>query len=163
MSAAERSTLEAGLRWGDAFVLRRCQILLASARGTHVPAIASQVGCNRQTVRTAIHALGTTGLAALTQASSRPHTRHAAFAAVAAERVRDLLHRSPREFGKPTRLWTLEVAAAVRCAEGLTPTRVTGETIRATLRRLAVRWHRATQWITSPDPAYLRNKGGATA
>jgi hypothetical protein len=41
--------------------------------------------------------------------------------------------------------------------------RVSGETIRATLARLGVRWRRAKQWITSPDPGYARKKDGATA
>ena len=47
--------------------------------------------------------------------------------------------------------------------QGLTPTRVSGETIRATLERLGIRWQRAKQWLRSPDPAYARKKGGATA
>jgi len=33
----ERERLEAGLRSKDAFVMRRCQILLASARGNSPP------------------------------------------------------------------------------------------------------------------------------
>jgi hypothetical protein len=33
LSEKERERLEAGLRSKDAFVMRRCQILLASARG----------------------------------------------------------------------------------------------------------------------------------
>ncbi len=33
----ERQALEQGLRSKDAFVLRRCQILLASARGERAP------------------------------------------------------------------------------------------------------------------------------
>ena len=48
-------------------------------------------------------------------------------------------------------------------AQGLTATRVTGETIRATLARLGVRWRRAKAWITSPDPEYARKKDAATA
>jgi len=47
--------------------------------------------------------------------------------------------------------------------QGLTPARVSGETIRATLRRLGVRWKRAKQWITSPDPAYARKQAPAIA
>jgi hypothetical protein len=45
---------------------------------------------------------------------------------------------------------------------GLTTGRVSGETIRATLARLGVRWLRAKRWITSPDPEYARKKGAAT-
>jgi len=37
LSKEERKRLEAGLRSSDAFVLRRCQILLASSRGEHSP------------------------------------------------------------------------------------------------------------------------------
>ena len=71
-----------------------------------------------------------------------------------------MLHRSPREFGYDTRLWTLEMAAEVAFEEGLTQRRVSGETIRATLARLlGVRWMRAKRWITSPDPLYERKKG----
>jgi hypothetical protein len=159
----ERAALRAGLRSADAFVLRRCQILLASAERQPVPAIAGALTCNRQTVRNAIHAFNDHGLACLTPASSRPRTIHAAFDAARAEALRDLLHRSPRDFGHPTSVWTLELAADVGFAEGLTATRVSDETIRATLARLGVRWRRAKDWITSPDPAYTRKKSGATA
>ena len=77
-------------------------------------------------------------------------------------RLRALLHRSPRDFGKPASLGTPALAAEVACAEGLTARLVTGETIRQALKRLGVGWRRAKTWITSPDPAYLRKKGRAT-
>jgi hypothetical protein len=41
---------------------------------------------------------------------------------------------------------------------GLTKEQITGETVRATLARLGVRWERAKRWITSPDPEYQRKK-----
>ena len=63
LTSAERSALEAGLRSGDAFILRRCQIVLASARGHAPPHIAQHLGCNDQTVRNAIRAFNTAGLA----------------------------------------------------------------------------------------------------
>ena len=159
----ERQVLAAGLRSADAFRLRRCQIVLASARGERVPAIARSLGCSEQTVRNALHAFERDGVAALGKGSSRPHTVHAAFDAEAAERLRGLLHRSPRAFGHPTSIWTLELAAETAFAEGLTPTRVSDETVRATLARLGIRWRRAKHWITSPDPAYAQKNGAATA
>lgn len=55
------------------------------------------------------------------------------------------------------------MAAEVSYAQGLTPRQVSGEAIRLALKRLGVRWKRAKHWITSPDPAYLRKKNGATA
>lgn len=159
----ERQALAAGLRSADAFTLRRCQIVLASARGERAPAIARALGCSDQTVRNAIRAFDRDGVAALVEGSSRPHTIHAAFAPAAAERLRGLLHRSPRDFGHPTGLWTLELAAETAFAEGITATRVSDETVRATLARLGIRWRRAKHWITSPDPAYAQKNGGATA
>jgi len=74
-----------------------------------------------------------------------------------------MLHQSPRAFAKPTSLWTLPLAAEVAFAEGLTPARVSGETMRATLVRLGIRWRRAKHWITSPDPEYAQKKANATA
>ena len=162
LTGRERDTLTAGLHSPAAFTLRRCQILLASARHEHVPAIARALGCNTQTVRNAIHAFNRSGLDALTEGSSRPHRIATAFDPVAAERLRALLHQSPRAFGKPTSLWTLDLTAAVCFTEGITDEQVTGETIRVTLKRLGVRWRRAKQWITSPDPAYVRKKSDET-
>ncbi len=160
---AERQALEAGLRSPAAFTRRRSQVVLASARGETVPRIARALGCDEQTVRNAIHAFNERGPAALTAASSRPRVTHAAFDAAGAERLRGLLHRSPRDFGHPTSLWTLELAARTAHAEGLTAARVSGETVRATLARLGMGWERAKRWITSPDPAYQRKKAPATA
>ena len=152
--------LEGGLHATDAFVLRRCQVVLASAKGERVPAIARRVGRTARAVHAVLDAFEARGVdACLRRRSSRPHTIHAAFPAAQAEALRALLHQSPRMFGKPTSLWTLELAAEVSCQRGLTPTRVTGETIRATLVRLGVRWQRAKTWITSPDAEYARKKG----
>ena len=46
-----RDALTTGLRSSNAFTLRRCLILLASARGERAPQIAAHLGCNDQTVR----------------------------------------------------------------------------------------------------------------
>lgn len=154
----ERKELEAGLRSSDAFVLRRCQILLASARGLRSTAIAANLGCDDETVRDVIKDFNMRGLAILKRSSSRPHLIHAAFSEKGAEKLKAILHQSPRNFGKKTSLWTLDLAAEVSFNEGLTQGRVTGETVRATLVRLGVRWKRAKHWITSPDPAYARKK-----
>jgi len=163
LSKQERKRLESGLRAGDAFTLRRSQMLLASSRGDEVPQIATNLGCAQQTVRDAIHAFNERGLDALMAGSSRPKHIHAAFDEKSAETLREMLHRSPREFGRQSSLWTLGMAAEVAFEEGLTKERVSGETIRATLARLlGVRWQRAKRWITSPDPLYERKKEGAT-
>jgi transposase len=162
LPADELQSLQEGLRSSDAFILRRCQILLASARGQTACVIAETLGCDDQTVRNAIHAFNTTGLMALTRRSSAPQrTPHTAFNSAQREQLRALLHQSPRTFGYPTSLWTLPVAAEVAYAEGLTSRPVSREAIRRVLARLGVRWQRAKHWITSPDPAYIRKKNGA--
>jgi transposase len=163
LTEGEHKTLQEGLRSSNAFVLRRCQILLASARGQTARVIGETLGCDDQTVRNVLHTFNTQGLAALTRRSSAPQrTPHAAFDAPRREQLRALLHQSPRTFGRPTSLWTLSLAAEVAYAEGLTSRQISGEAIRRALARLGVRWQRAKHWITSPDPAYIRKKNGAT-
>jgi transposase len=137
LAKEEREALEAGLRSSDAFVLRRCQILLASARRERPPRIAENLGCGSQTVRNAIHAFDERG----------------------SEALRQMLHHNPRNYGKQSSLWTLRMAAEVSFEEGITQRPVSGETIRATLARLGVRWERAKRWMESPDPQYARKKG----
>jgi len=154
----ERATLTAGLRSHDLFRVRRCQILLASAHGETASQIAAHQGWASQTVRNAIRAFNAVGMDALIAGSCRPRRIDRAFDDAAAERLRALLHQSPRLFGKPTSVWTLNLAADVCMAHGVTAARVSDETIRATLRRMGVRWQRAKQWITSPDPGYRRKK-----
>ena len=164
LTKRERERLELGLRSKDLYELRRCQILLASARGEWVPRIAATLGCNDQTVRNVLREFERAGLdACLTRGSNRPHTIHLKVDEVADEQLRALLHQSPRTFGKPTSVWTLELVAEVSFAEGVTAERVSGETIRQAIGRLGVRWKRAKQWITSPDPEYARKKVCATA
>jgi len=164
LSDEERERLHKGLSGSDLYEVRRCQILLASGRGEWAPRIAEMLGCTDQTVRNVVREFEQAGLdACLTQGSSRPQTIHRKVAEVADEQLRALLHQSPRTFGKPTSVWTLDLAAEVSFAEGITTERVRGETIRQAILRLGVRWKRAKEWITSPDPEYARKKVRATA
>jgi transposase len=157
-TGAERQALEDGLRSPDAFVLRRAQIILASAQGEQVGVIAPRVGFSGQAVRDVLHAFNARGVAVLQQGSRRNRVIYSSFDTAGAEALRALLHQSPRLFDKPTSVWTLELAAEVAAERGLTAWRVSGETIRATLARMGVRWRRAKEWITSPDPEYARKK-----
>jgi hypothetical protein len=110
-------------------------------------------------VRNAIHAFNRQGLDALQAGSSRPREVHAAFDESGAQALREMLHQEPRKYGKESSLWTLRMAAEVSFEEGITDRELSGETIRATLERLGVRWERAKRWIESPDPEYARKKG----
>jgi transposase len=158
----ERAAAQAGLRSPDAFTLRRSQILAASAAGRRPAQIAAALGCAAQTVRNALAAFHAEGIACLAPKSRRPKTTAPALVGAPAERLRAVLHRSPRDFGKPTSLWTLALAAEVAFAEGITERLMSDETIRQAMKRLGIGWKRAKTWITSPDPSYLRKKRRAT-
>jgi transposase len=158
LTAAERQQLQAGLRSADAFTVRRCQILLASANGQRCSTIAGNLGCALGTVHNALRAFQREGLACLQEKSSRPHAAHAFLDERFRAALHDLLHHSPRLFGQPTSLWTLDLVAAVCHDKGWTPRQLTREAIRVALKRLGIRWRRAKHWITSPDPAYARKK-----
>lgn len=158
LTEEERTTIEAGRRSSEGFTVRRSQMLLASADEQTTPTIARQLGCHEQTVRNAIADFHQRGLASLQPKSSRPHTTYEVFDAQGRERLRALLHQSPRNFNKDTSIWTLDLAAEVSVEVGITSRLVSGETIQNALRQLGVRWKRAKHWITSPDPEYIRKK-----
>jgi transposase len=161
-SAEERARLEAALRAFDAFTVRRAQIVLLSAEGRRPRAIARGLRCATQTVRNGIRAFNAIGLAALTAGSSRPKSAAAVLGEAELVRLRAILHQPPRAFGHPRSTWTLALLAEVAHGEGLSPTILSGETIRQALLRLGVGWKRAKCWLTSPDPAYAQQNAAAT-
>lgn len=163
LSKEEQQRIETGLRSSDAFVLRRSQILLASARGERVPWIAHALSCDEQTVRNAIHSFNQQGRAALSVHSSRPHQLRTALAEeIDAEAFKVVLHRPPRNFGFETSLWTLKLLVKQCVRLGWMSQPVSIETMRQTLHRLGINWKRAKHWITRPDPLYQEKKLLAT-
>lgn len=162
LTETEREELQKGLRSRDSFVLRRSQMIWASARGERAPAIAHTLGCSDDTVQKVINGFNAKGLEILKMGSRRPHKIQAAFTPETAAKLKDILHQSPRDFGKETSRWTLDLAAEVSFENDLVKERVSGETIRSTLKRLDVKWSRAKHWITSPDPEYARKKSVET-
>jgi transposase len=158
LSAEERQRLHAGLQSRDAFTLRRCQILLASAQGQRPAQIAATLGCAVQTVRNTLRAFERQGPDCLGRRSNRPKSARRLLDAPRAERLRELLHQSPRAFGQPQSHWTLQLAAEVCHQRGLSDHVLSPETVRQAIQRLGLGWKRAKQWITSPDPAYARKK-----
>ena len=158
LAEAERAALRQGLRSSDAFTLRRCQVLLHSARGQRPSQIAAALGCATQTVRDALRAFAAEGLGCLCAKPKTPHTLRTAWPKERDEDLRALLHQSPRVLGKATSLWTLPLVAQLCHDKGWTPRRLSGETIRLVLKRLGVSWKRARHWLTSPDPQYARKE-----
>lgn len=154
--------MQRGLHSADAFTLRRCQILRASAQGLRAAPIAAALGCSEQGVRNALHAFNRRGVAALTRGSSARHTQRRCFDDAALARLDLLLQRSPRDCGHEQSLWTLAALADVCATEGITAQRVSIETLRLALGRLGRSWQQAKQWVTSPDARSARKKAGAT-
>jgi hypothetical protein len=68
----ERAALTAGLRSHDAFTVRRCQMLLASAERQKPSGIAKTLRCAPQTVRNVLHAFNARGLACVPRGSNVP-------------------------------------------------------------------------------------------
>jgi len=161
ISPKQRKKLEIGLRSPEAYIMRRCQIILASARGERASEIARQFGCSEGTARNTINSFTQHGLGCLKKQSSRPKKLRTILDEEKRESLRALLHSSPRTWGKARSLWTLGLAAEVCFEQGVTQQQVSIETIRQALRRLGVNWQRAKQWITSPDPHYALKKSSA--
>jgi transposase len=159
----ERRHLETGRRSRNAFTMRRALLVFASAAGQRPSAIAAYVGCASQTVRNVLRAFNAHGVCCVQAHPRRPKTVKPVFTEAQREQLRAILHQAPRQFGQPRSTWPLALAAEVCGAEGVTPRRVSDETIRQVLKRLGTRWRRAKHWITSPDPTYARKKSNETA
>ncbi|HET6519098.1 MAG TPA: hypothetical protein VFG47_04690, partial [Geminicoccaceae bacterium] len=68
--------------------------------------IAPGLCCAVQTVRNGIRAFNARGLAALVAGSSRPKSAAPVLGEAKRERLRALVHRSPRAFGHARGTWT---------------------------------------------------------
>jgi hypothetical protein len=143
LTAEERQALEQGRTSADAFTVRRSQVLRARADRMAPADIGRVVGCTAQAVRNAIRAFEADGLGCLVAKSHARKDPGRVWDRGRDDDLRDLLHRRPREFGKPTRLWTLALVAEVCHAQGWTPRRLSIEGVRHALERLGVGWKRA--------------------
>jgi transposase len=162
LTPQEHQQLKAGLRSQEAFVLKRCQILLASAQGQTVLQVAQSFGYAPNTIRHVLHAFNREGLAALTRKSNRPKSTQPLLNAEKRQQLRHLLEQSPRAFGKARSTWTLPLLAQAAQEQGLTERTLDADTLGVAIKRLGLNWRRAQQRMASPDPGYGRKKSGAT-
>src|ERR671933_516902 len=116
----------------------------------------------RARLEAAFRAFNAEGVVALEAGSSRPRSAAPVLGEAALGRLRAILHRPPRAFGRARGTWTLALLAEVAHEQGLSPTVLSVETVRQALLRLGVGWRRAKRWLTSPDPAYAQKKAAAT-
>jgi hypothetical protein len=112
-------------------------------------------------VRNVIHAFDARGLACVQRGSNVPLSVAPVLNAAKREHVRVLLHQSPRNVGKPARVWTLNWLAEVCHEQGLSPTTLSWPTLLDAIVHLGVHWKRAKHWMVSPDPAYALKKSDA--
>ena len=162
LSEAEKQGLEKAKRATDACEMKRSQILLASSQGLTTTAIERQFGYSAEYARQMIHRFNSEGISCLKRKSSAPLRRATIVDRAKCEQIKELMHKSPRLFGKASSLWTLTLVAEVLSEEGATPRRMANETIRTALRKNGINWKRAKDWITSPDPQYeLKKTAGA--
>lgn len=159
LTEEERSQLRQSLKARSGFTVRRAQMILKSAdEGLKVGDIAEELGCSDQTVRDAIHAFHNEGLTCLELKKAGRKDDQRAFDSTAREQLRQLVRRSPRDYGHESSLWSLDMLAETSVQEGLVQTTITGETVRATLVAMGINWRRAKKRITSPDKHYERKK-----
>jgi transposase len=163
LTEEERKHLRQSLKSSNGFTVRRAQMLLKSAdEGLKVARIAQDLACSDQSVREAIHAFQAEGLAAVEQKKAGRKDEQRAFGTAAREQLRDLIRRSPRDYGHKSSLWTLDLLAASSFHEGLVQSKISGETVRATLAAMGINWRRAKKRINSPDEQYERKKNAET-
>ena len=158
LNTEEKVAIEASLHESNLCTVRRCQILLDSAEHQTPPQIATVLRCSTQTVRNTLHAFEQKGVACLPQGSSVPVTVAPVLNAEKRERLRALLHQTPRNFGKSSSVWTLQLLAEVCHEQGLSETQLSAPTILDAIVRLKVTWKRAKHWVVSPDPQYALKK-----
>ena len=128
--------------------MRRAMIIMASASGTLVPAIARLVAADEDTVRDVIHAFNQKGLAALDPqwAGGRPRL-------ISDEDIEVILTAArtrPEKLGQPFTRWSLRKLAA-HLAEG--PGVCIGrERLRQILHARGISFQRTRTWKESRDP-----------
>jgi transposase len=158
LTEEETTGLKAGLRSHSAFIVRRCQILLKSAKWQTASQIAQELDCSDQTVREAIRAYHQEGFACLREKSHARHDQEAAINEAGCARLKEIIRLSPRTFDFQTTVWTRPLLAKVLYQEGYTPQEVSPSAITAALKRVDVAWRRAKKWVRSPDPHYEHRK-----
>ena len=130
--------------------VRRALIIMASASGTTVPAIARLVAADEDTVRDVVHAFNEKGLAALDPqwAGGRPRliTEDDVEFIVTAATTR------PEKLGLPFTHWSLRKLAAYLAANPSPAVRAGRERLRQILRQHGISFQRTRTWKESADP-----------
>jgi transposase len=162
LTQEEHRALQKGLQSASSFTVRRCQILLSSAKGKKAGQIASELHCSDQTVRDAIRAFGREGVGCLEEQTHARHDPQSAFDATSRERLRELIRLSPRQFGHESSVWTLELLAKSCWEEKISSRPVNEDNVGRVLGEMGINWRQAKKRIRSPDVHYQHRKKDET-
>jgi transposase len=129
--------------------MRRAMIIMASASGTLVPAIARLVAADEDTVRDVIHSFNERGLAALDPqwAGGRPRL-------ISDEDIKVIVTAAttrPEKLGQPFTRWSLRKLAAYLAARER-PVTIGRERLRHMLHDHGISFQRTRTWKESADP-----------
>src|SRR5215472_10457473 len=129
--------------------VRRAMIIMASASGTLVPAIARLVAADEDTVRDVIHAFNAKGLAALDPrwAGGRPRLISDGDIDVIAAAART----RPEKLGRPFTHWSLRKLAGYLAGRDRA-VQVSRERLRQILQARGISFQRTRTWKESTDP-----------
>src|SRR5512132_3132780 len=129
--------------------VRRAMIIMASASGTPVPAIARLAAADEDTVRDVIHLFNAEGLAALDPgwAGGRPRLISDEDIAVIVEAATT----RPEKLGLPFTHWSVRKLAAY-LADAPQPVRIGRERLRQLLHERGISFQRTRTWKESTDP-----------
>ena len=160
ISKEEQTDLEAlrRSRTGGAALASRAAIILRSAQGEKVPAIAQGIGVCQATVRARLHRFNEAGPEGLRDRAGSG--RRPVYSEVERSRVIQLALSSPKELGKPFCHWTLDLLQEALEQEGCAMRR---GRIHQVLRAEGVKWQKERTWFTSPDPEFAIKRGRSLA
>jgi transposase len=152
LTAEERAALVKGTKAKAGFTVRRSHSLLLSAEGYSPQHIARRLHGGDQTVRHVLRAFEREGGGCWREKSHRPHPDQRVFTPETLAQLEALVHRSPRDLGQPTSLWTLPLLAQVCFQQGRVARPIRDETVRRALIQLGIDWQPARQRLPSQDP-----------
>ena len=130
--------------------VRRALIIMASASGTPVPAIARLVAADEDTVRDVVHAFNEKGLAALDPQQAGGRLRLISEDDV--EFIVTAATTRPETLGLPFTHWSLRKLAACLAGNRAWPVRIGRERLRQILRARQISFQRTRTWKESADP-----------
>jgi transposase len=152
LSDQEGRTLQQIVRRGkhDSVRVRRALIIMASASGTPVRAIADLVSAHEDTVRDVIHAFNAKGLAALDPqwAGGRPRL----ISSDEEDYVAATALTRPEKLGRPFTHWSLRKLAGYLSDNPVRVVKIGRERLRLLMHERRISFQRTRTWKDSKDP-----------